>query len=183
MCLFLDIKIKFLLSRLFCVQIILKCKCNIFITGKIFSHCAEVKGVKYSGDLSWDGMCGKWDCEACLTSVVFIDINLSVYYFRYVSEKSFIWTGFCRTDYLMNCRSREVKIHSDVSECRLWDVFSTAHKCDFELGEVKQIKTGRSLWLDLVNHPESSSGIFLPGLRSCNLWNNTSLIVAVSSYF
>lgn len=44
--LFLDMMIKGLLSRLFCVQIILKCNCNTFITGEIFSYCAEVKGVK-----------------------------------------------------------------------------------------------------------------------------------------
>lgn len=78
------------------------------------------------------------------TSVVFIHINLSVYYLKYFSEKSFTWTSYFRTDYLMNCRSREVKILSGVSsESQLWGIFSSAYKCDFELGEVKQIKTGQ----------------------------------------
>lgn len=149
MYLFLDIKIKVLLSRLFCVQIILRCKCNIFITGKIFSYCAEVKGVKsiretflgmgfvVNGILKFALRRLRW------TSVVFLDINLSVYYFRYFSEKPFTWPGYCRTDYFMNCSSREVEIHSGVSECQLWGIFSSAYKCDLESGEVKQIKTGQ----------------------------------------
>lgn len=95
MYLFLDINIKVLLSRLFCVQIILKCKCNIFIIGKIFSYCAEVKGVKsiretflgmgfvVNGIVKFALRRLRW------TSVVFLDINLSVYYFRYFSEKPF----------------------------------------------------------------------------------------------
>lgn len=149
MYLVLDIKIKVLLSRLFCVQIILKCKWNIFITGKTLSYCAEVKGVQ-SIKKTFLGM-------GCVvnrivkfalrrlrwTSVVFRDIILSLYYFRYFSEKSFTWTGSCRTDYLMNCCSREVSIHSGVSECQLWGIFSSAYKCDFELEEVKQIKAGQ----------------------------------------
>lgn len=95
MYLFLDIKIKVLLSRLFLVQIILKCKCNIFITGKIFGYCAEVKGIKtiqetflgigcvVNGIVKFALRRPRW------TSVVFLDINLSVYYFKYFSEKPF----------------------------------------------------------------------------------------------
>lgn len=74
------------------LQIILKCKCNTFITGKVFSHCAEVKGVKSETFLGMGCVVNgivKFALRRRWTSVVFIDIDLPVYYFRYFSEKSF----------------------------------------------------------------------------------------------
>lgn len=111
--LFLEVKIKVLLNRLFHVQIILKKYINVtcfFVTGKCIRETFLGMGCVVSGIVKLTLSRPRW------TSIVFIDINLSVYYFKYFSGKSFILTGYSSTDYLMNCNSREIKMHSGALE-------------------------------------------------------------------